>query len=356
MLVSAGAGDDMGAKNQLSKLTAFDLFSGCGGLTCGLKAAGFRVLGALDVDAGAVECYSANHPDVLIWQEDIRTVDPAKVLERIRVEPGNLDLLAGCPPCQGFSSLRTLNGSRAVDDPRNALIREFARFVEGMRPRAVLMENVPGLAAHPELTELVQLLEKLGYVVRWRVLDAYDYGVPQRRRRLILLAGLGVAIRFPRKYRKHRVVADVIHDLPEAGASGDPAHDISERRSQRVMDLIARIPKDGGSRNALDGSQVLRCHRKCDGFKDVYGRMAWNRPAPTITSGFVNPSKGRFLHPEYNRTITLREASLLQGFPPGYVFPVHRGKFHVAALIGNAVPPEFAKAQAMAIKRSLLSS
>lgn len=335
------------------KPTAVDLFCGCGGLTVGLKRAGFQVVGAVDIDPLSVKTYTANHPEVRVWQKDIRELEPSELLEEIGLEVGQLDLLAGCPPCQGFSTIRTMNGRVRVKDPRNELVLEFQRFVEALRPRAVMMENVPGLADDERFASFRRKMRQLGYFGHHRILNAADYGVPQRRRRLIYLAGLGVEIPFGRKSRKIKKVKDAIGGLPKAGESGDPVHDMPERRSPKVMALIRRIPKDGGSRTDLPEEFQLDCHKRCNGFKDVYGRMAWNDVAPTITSGCFNPSKGRFLHPEEDRAITMREAALLQGFPRRYKFPTTDNKSAVALMIGNALPPPFIAAHARSILRVL---
>lgn len=340
-------------RSNNNKPTAVDLFSGCGGLTLGLRKAGFRVLAAVEIDSLAVRIYKANHRNVAVWETDIRGLEPSELLEKLRVNEGQLDLLAGCPPCQGFSTMRTLNGAVRVDDPRNNLLLEFQRFVEAVRPRTVMMENVPGLADDERFASFCKKLKSLGYVGKHHILDAADYGVPQRRRRLIYLAGYGVEIPFAAKTRKRKTVKDVLRDLPKAGESGDHAHDIPERRSPKVMRIIRHIPKDGGSRADLPAEFQLECHRRCNGFSDVYGRMAWNNVAPTITSGCFNPSKGRFLHPEEDRAITMREAALLQGFPVDYKFVSEIGKEALAAMIGNALPPPFIAAHSRNIRRVL---
>ncbi|RJQ50965.1 MAG: DNA cytosine methyltransferase [Desulfobacteraceae bacterium] len=336
--------------------TAFDLFCGCGGLTLGLKKAGFRVLGAVEIDSLAVKTYEANHRDVKVWEADIRTLEPADLLEEVGLEKGGLDLLAGCPPCQGFSTMRTLNGALNIEDPRNALLFEFQRFVEAFRPRAVMMENVPGLAEDERFAIFCARMEKLGYLGDHRILNAAEYGVPQRRLRLIYLAGFRMAIPFAERTRKMKTVEDAIGSLPKAGESGDPVHDMPETRTPRIMELIRRIPKDGGSRTDLPEEDQLDCHKRCNGFKDVYGRMAWDDVAPTITSGCFNPSKGRFLHPEEDRAITMREAALLQGFPRRYKFPTTDNKSAVASMIGNALPPPLIKAHARQIANNLTES
>lgn len=333
--------------------TAVDLFSGCGGLTLGLKQAGFKVVGAVDNDPLSVETYRANHGGVRVWEADIRTLPAARVLRELGLCPGELDLLAGCPPCQGFSSTRTLNGSRRIRDARNSLLEDFLRFVRVMRPRTVMLENVPGLARHYRFRAFLKDLRHRGYKITHSVLDAADYGVPQRRRRLVVLASRrrkpGLAV----PARRRRTVRDAIAWLPPAGVADDPLHVSNERRGERIMSLIRRVPRDGGSRMELGSAAQLACHQKCNGFKDIYGRIAWDAVAPTITSGCVNPSKGRFLHPEADRAITLREAALLQTFPPNYCFALDRGKFATAALIGNALPPELVRRLAKSIREHL---
>lgn len=336
-----------------NKPTAIDLFSGCGGLTLGLKQGGFKVIGAVDIDPLSVETYQENHDDVTVWEVDIRDLQPSEIQSTLNLEPGDLDLLAGCPPCQGFSTMRTLNGSLQVDDPRNDLLLEFLRFVDALRPKAVMIENVPGLADDESFQVFCGRMKDAGYRGDQDVLNAAEYGVPQRRKRLIYVAGLRVEIPFAEPVEGKLTVKDAIGDLPKPGESGDPIHDLRERRTPRVMQLIQRIPQDGGSRKDLPVEDQLDCHKRCDGFKDVYGRMAWNEVSPTITSGCFNPSKGRFLHPEEHRAITMREAALLQGFPDGYRFPKATSKSSLAMMIGNALPPPFIAAHAEVIRHTL---
>ena len=197
-------------------------------------------------------------------------------------------------------------------------------------------------------------MEELGYEGKAKILNAMNYGVPQRWRRLIYVAGLQRPAKFARLSRITKTVRDTIWTLHPVGSGKDAIHDMPENRTPKVLSLIKQIPKDGGSRTDLPEEVQLECHKKCNGFKDVYGRMAWDKPAPTITSGCSNPSKGRFLHPTENRAITLREASLLQGFPKRYRFPNTSSKQAVALMIGNALPPEFIRRHANAIKKSVL--
>lgn len=335
------------------KPTAIDLFCGCGGLTVGLKRAGFRVIGAVDIDSVATATYTANHRDGKVWTKDITKLKITTVKRRLNIRKGDLDLIAGCPPCQGFSSLRTLNGSRTIDDPRNDLLFEFLRFVKYLRPKSVMMENVPELVQNERFSEFRTALEKIGYVGNYRILDARDYGVPQRRERMIYMASLGTAISFAKVNRHMRTVRDAIKRLPNVGESGDPLHDIVEHRTPAVMNKIHIIPHNGGSRADLPDAFQLPCHRRCTGFKDVYGRMAWDKQAPTITSGCFNPSKGRFLHPEEDRAISMREAALLQGLPRRYQFRGTTSKTTIALMIGNALPPPFIAAHAKMIRKVL---
>jgi len=329
------------------------LFSGCGGLTVGLKKAGFDVIGAVECDYVAIETYKANHTDVKIWPKNISDVTTNAVKRRLKIRKGELDLISGCPPCQGFTSLRTLNGTREIDDPRNDLIHEFERFVRYLRPKAVMMENVPELAKDIRFKEFCQTMQSLGYIGKYRILDAANYGVPQRRERLIYLAGLGTAIPFGRKSTRIKTVRNAIGHLPPPGESGDPLHDIIEHRTQKVMDKIHRIPHDGGSRTDLPAVDQLPCHQRCNGFKDVYGRMSWDEPAPTITGGCFNPSKGRFLHPEADRAVTMRETALLQALPKHYKFEGTKSKSTIAQMIGNALPPPFIQRHAKKVMRYL---
>ena len=335
----------------MTKPKAIDLFSGCGGLTLGLTQAGFRVVGAVEIDPLAVETYKANHKRVVIWEKDISKISAAEVMRRLKIQRGQLDLLAGCPPCQGFSTMTTLNG-RIGQDKQNDLVFEFLRFVRAMRPKAVMLENVPKLAKNRRFKTLHAELQRLGYEVNHSVLDAANYGVPQRRRRLILVAGHGKKIPFGKIAGKKTTVRNAFAKLGRR-AKTDELHNLPETRSDKVKKLIRQIPHNGGSRLDLGRRHQLDCHKKCEGFYDVYGRMSWDEVSPTITGGCCNPSKGRFLHPTKNRTITLREAALLQTFPPGYIFSLRRGKFSAAQMIGNALPPEFIRRQAKQICKSL---
>lgn len=335
---------------------AVDLFCGAGGLTEGLRQAGYRVIGAVDVDPLACNTYRLNHRRVKVWQIDISRLSGATIMKALALSPGELDLLAACPPCQGFSRMRTRNRSHRNRDPRNDLVHEVLRITRSIKPKSLMLENVPGLALSRGYCAFRKGLESLGYRVTWDVLNTVDFAVPQTRRRLVLLASRLGEPNFAPKAVGYRTVRQFIGNLTAPGRSRDPLHIYAIRRSKKIQDLIKRIPRNGGSRMALGPKNQLPCHKRFDGFRDVYGRMAWDKPAPTITGGCINPSKGRFLHPGANRAITLREAALLQTFPKTYRFPLDRGRYSVALLIGNALPPEFIKRHARALRETARSA
>lgn len=342
-----------------NKFRAIDLFSGAGGLSVGLEDAGFSVIAAVENNESAAKTYRLNHLKSRLYLEDIRGLSPEKVMEDLGLKEGDLDLLAGCPPCQGFSTHRTRNKGSSVVDERNDLIFRFVDYVKVMRPKTIMMENVPGLAKDGRMRSAVKDISNLGYLIHGKsvqVKDVSDYGVPQRRRRMILTASRFGEIPEPQAGAGKVTVRNAISHLPAAGYSGDKLHDWPSKRTPQVQKVISLIPKDGGSRKSLPKSYWLPCHLRCpSGYNDVYGRMRWDDVAPTITSGCHNPSKGRFLHPEEDRTITLREASLLQTFPNDYQFCLDRGKEGVALMIGNALPPAFIKIHAKEYYKHLTS-
>lgn len=322
-------------------------------MTYGLRWAGFTVIAALEFDSVAAAAYRLNHPTVCLKEADIGSVDGDEWMEELGLEPGELDLLAGCPPCQGFSRLRTANGSRSVADARNRLLLEMARMIGSFLPKAIMMENVPGLARDGVLEEFLVFIRRLGYISRESILDVRSYGVPQRRKRFVSLAGHGFEIQHGAEAMTQNTVRMSIGGLKPAGQSGDKLHDMPETRSPEMRQWIALVPKDGGGRLDLPPEMQRECHRRSDGYKDVYGRMAWDTVAPTITGGCFNPSKGRFLHPEEDRNITMREAALLQGLPKRFRLQDGTTKTSAAQLIGNVLPPEFARRQAVSVLRAI---
>lgn len=348
-LLSSGSGQH----TPMRKPKAIDLFCGAGGLTEGLRQAGYRVVGAVEIDADACATYRVNHGRIKLWQTDIRRVTGPSMMRALKLQRGDLDLLAACPPCQGFSSMRTRNGARRIRDERNDLIYDVLRIVRSMRPKSVMLENVPGLATDRRYAAFCTALEAMGYFVKWAIFNTVDFGVPQRRRRLVMVASTIADPQFASRATRRRTVREFIGSIAPPDKSRDPLHNYSVRRSSKSLQKIKDIPLDGGSRSDLGKDRQLRCHKRIRGFFDVYGRMAWDGPSPTITGGCLNPSKGRFLHPQAHRAITLREAALLQTFPRTYRFRMERGRYAVALLIGNALPPEFIRRHAVALRNAL---
>jgi len=339
--------------NTKRKFTAVDLFSGCGGLSLGLRRAGFTITAAVEINPLAAQTYRSNHRGTVLIQSDIRKITGRKMWQATGLAVGKLDLLAGCPPCQGFSRIRR----HGELDPRNDLLFEFLRITRALRPKVVLLENVPGLIRDKRFFLFIERLESYGYCCKWGVLDAADFGVPQRRKRLIAIGSRVGPIDIPRQKTIHpkQTIKDYIGALKAPVESKDPLHRMHLNCTPRIRKLIAKIPVDGGSRISLGKKNQLNCHKKTDGFRDVYGRMKWDDVSPTLTGGCFNPSKGRFLHPAQNRPITMREAAILQTFPKSYHFPPELGLINIARLIGDALPPVFARRQAEHLIRHLAS-
>jgi DNA (cytosine-5)-methyltransferase 1 len=321
------------------RLTAVDLFAGAGGVTTGYKQAGLRVVAAVELDSKAAETYRLNHPEVEIFEKDIRRVAPNDLRQALRGR--SLDVLTACSPCKSYSTLARGDGK---DDDKD-LVLVTLRYVRALRPRVVVMENVPRLSSDQRFSALTTSLTALGYQVWHQVLDAYEFGVPQRRRRLVLIAARGAQPRRPRKSAVRRSVSHAIRRI-------DPRDKLHRARALKgiAAKRVAAVTINGGSRQSFTGELVLACHKSLSGAAtSVYGRMNWSRPAPTLTTRCTTPSCGRFLHPFANRPITLREAACLQSFPRRYKFAGARGD--VERQVGNAVPVEMARRIAVEASR-----
>lgn len=339
-----------------NKRLAIDLFSGCGGLSQGLEDAGFKVLACCEIRSEARDTYKLNHPNTVLLT-DICKADPLALKKKLGLRRGQLDLLAGCPPCQGFSSIRTHNGEIACD-PRNELIFQVERFVDAFKPRCVLIENVPRLLKDSRLALFKKhLSKKWGYHFVDGVLDARDFNVPQRRKRMILIGSRLNKPVLPSKNNLRITVSDAIRNIEiPSGDEGESARRLAKLRQHFSPAVQARIERIKDSRSDLPDDMALECHKRYPkGFRDVYGRMSWDDVSPTITRGCGNPSKGRYLHPSENRAINMLEAMILQGFPKTYKFPEELGIGKIASMIGEAFPPPMAKAQGDVIVK-LLSS
>lgn len=340
-----------------AQLLAIDLYSGCGGLSWGLRVAGFTVVAAVEVDPVAAESYRLNHPTVTLLERDVREVTPHGLCGEADVLPSEVTLLAACAPCQYFSRQ---NRRHATDD--GWLVERFAEFVEALLPPVIFMENVPELeVGRGEATyrNLTNRLSVLGYRVVAGRLNTADYGVAQHRRRLTLVgsrnADIPVVLPAPThvapvetrllQKKPWRTVRDAIGHLPpiEAGeqSSYHPLHWASSL-SPLNLERLRHVPLDGGDRRTLPEQLQLQCHKSIHGYTDTYGRLWWDQPARTLTTGFLSITKGRYGHPEQLRGLSLLEGALLQGFPETYKFVGSRTA--IARQIGNAVPPVFAGA------------
>ena len=342
--------------SQLREPTAIDVFCGCGGVTHGLQAAGFRVLAGIELNQAGRAAFRANHPSVRRLYFDVRKVKSSTVMADLGLDVGDLDLLTGCSPCQGFSRMRTRNRRKAANDERNDLVFDFVRLIEGLLPKTILFENVPGLTSDWRFSVMIGRLRKKSYRLSYETINLADYGVPQRRKRLILVGSRLGPLAVSLVKAPHQNVRRAIGHLVKPDESDDPLHRSLSVHCAEVMERIRKTPKNGGSRSDLGPDAQLPCHQRIDGYRDVYGRMHWDKPSPTITRYCTNPSKGRYLHPEQDREITLREASLLQTFPPDYQFPHARyGRGAVASMIGEALPPVFAEKLGALINEHLLA-
>lgn len=345
---------------DLQPLIAIDLFAGAGGLSLGLGQAGFEVVMAIDNDAVAVRSYRealGNH----ILCAPIEEVSATELMRRAGVVAGECDLLAGGPPCQGFSLQR--RGERV--DPRNRLVLDFIRMVEEVRPRFFLMENVSGLLSkhgRPFLEEFNQRVARLGYVIHVELLNASNFGVPQRRQRALLVgersAGSKPRFCFPTPLEgRVRTVRDAIADLPSPPDDGSEHPSIANhyreaRLSPLNIERIKHVPQ-GGGRTHLPEHLQLACHRNNAGHRhlDVYGRLAWDEPSVTLTARFDSFTRGRFAHPVEHRSLTIREGARIQTFPDTFRF--FGSREDQARQVGNAVPPLLAQALGTAILETL---
>lgn len=330
-------------------ISAVDLFCGVGGLSYGLQQASVDVVAGVDLDGSCDYPFRANI-GAPFHRKDVRKLEAGELAAMW--PKGTVRVLAGCAPCQPFSSYR-----RGVDTSKEAqwpLVDEMGRLIEGVLPEVVTMENVPRIVSTPIFGSFVALLKKLGYFVDFKSCYCPAYGVPQHRRRMVLVASRLGEIRVPRGKvapSDYATVEQVIRRLPPIGhGEADPADRLHKSRTLSDTNLERiKHSKPGGTWEEWDEKLRAPCHRKSSGstFRNVYARMVWNEPSPTITTLAYSYGAGRFGHPEQDRAISLREAAILQSFPKGYKFVPPEDPVHFAPLgrlIGNAVPPKLAQA------------
>lgn len=344
--------------------SVIDLFCGIGGLSHGFVKENFKVEAGIDFDISCKYAFEKNNYANFLYK-DITSLTPEELLSYYSKDKRKI--LVGCAPCQPFSLYKNKfrNKKKKLDD-KWRLLYSFAELIEGVNPEIVSMENVPLLVKfnHGKVfNDFVKRLENNGYTVSWNIVNAKDYNVPQRRKRLILFGskhGKIELIKSTVKNSKYRTVRDVIGKLPfvEDGISHPDdiihkARKLSEINKKRII-----ATREGGSWSEWDKSLWLKCHKKKTGkaFRSVYGRMKWDEVSPTITTYCTGLSNGRFGHPEQNRAITLREAALIQDFPNNYHFFDPQVGFSAQKLarhIGNAVPVGLGVAIAKSIKKHI---
>lgn len=352
---------------------AIDLFCGAGGLSIGLKKAGFDVCLGIDIDEMALKTYQNNMKSVKILKKDIKLISGDEISRLTGIHKHDYFLLAGCPPCQGFSNL----GKRDINNIQNKLVFEYVRLINELEPSFILMENVPGMSkgiGKEIFSNVVAKLEE-NYYIQYNTLNAADYGVPQIRKRLVLhgirkdiyngflkilqienFAILPCATHSEKKkkgLKKWKTVREAIMDLPvlEAGeaCTVEGVHNHIARNLSKInKERLEEIRKNGGNRIKVPSRLQLECHKKENvSYTDTYGIINLDKPAPTITSGCTIISKGRYGHPTQNRGLSLREAARLQSFDDKFTFAGNIGE--ISLQIGNAVPPKLAQASAKII-------
>jgi len=334
-----------------------DLFCGIGGASLGFKQAGYNIRLGVDIDGKACEIFTHNI-DSKIITKDINNYTPSECLNDAKIEKEKLDLLICCPPCQGFSRINK-NGE---GDPRNKLVEKTLEFILYLKPKVVVFENVPGILAEKYKEKLDLFISKLkenrylfsDNLRKNHLLNAANYGIPQTRKRFILIAvnkdsGMNEISELKKThsqknndFEKWKTVKDAIFNLKKLKSGEKDSKDkyhYAPSHTERILKMIEKVREFGGSHENLPDEYKLECHKKFDGHQDVYGIMDWNKPAPTLTAGWHTPSKGRYIHPKDNRGLTIREACRLQTFPDNFDF-LNASKQQISTYIGNAVPVE----------------
>lgn len=347
------------------KIKVFDFFSGCGGTSQGFKQAGFEIVLGVDNDLDASKTYIHNIKPEKFITDDIRNIDTATLKPLIERYKNEYILFCGCAPCQPFSSQNKKRFSK--DDKRFSLLDEFARFVIEYKPDFIFFENVPGMKklknSESPLYRFEKTLKENGYFVNGpQIMCAEDYGVPQKRKRLILIASKLGKINFPEAtHGEHQeislvTVREAIGNLPRINA-GEEDLSIPNHKAAKLADInIKRIKsiKAGQSISDCPNELSLECHKRHSGHKDVYGRLSWDSPSITLTTKCTSLSNGRFGHPEQDRALSVREAACLQSFPIDFEFK-GAGITSWAKQVGNAVPVKLAEAFANNYKKHIQS-
>ena len=354
-------------KSNITIYRAIDFFCGGGGMTCGLRQAGINVIAGVDLDRDAKETYEYNNPGTVFIQTNIKDLRNDYFEQSFNLQKNDDKMIfVGCSPCQFYS---IIHSDKEKSFHSKDLLMDFARFVDYYNPGYVLVENVPGILTHKYsiLPVFLEKLKEIGYDnIIYKIVDMSYYGIPQSRRRFSLIATRlkNANIHLPIPEKKSMVLREAIgqkNGFPKIKAGNKDKSDFNHSvagLSNKGLQRMIKTRHDGGSRLdwANDGELQLRCFvGKDNSFKDTYGRMWWNKPSPTITTKFFSISNGRFGHPEEDRAISLREGATIQTFPKNYIFKT--GSIAATAkLIGNAVPPEYARRLGEVITKKLIAN
>lgn len=349
-------------------MDVIDLFAGCGGLSLGFMQNGCTVKKAVEIDSGIADTYKRNHPEVEVIIDDIRNIDQSGIFHK-----GDADVIIGGPPCQGFSMAGARIRQGFIDDPRNYLFKHYFNVVRTVKPKVFIMENVKGIMTMQEgkiFAEILktfsnpELLDGEPYHLYYKIVRAVEFGVPQKRERMIIIGTLKPDVDFETLWDMTReeikteyphyfdavTVEDAIGNLSATTADGTVENPVPVTEYQQYLscgkDTLTNHTRTKHSRLAVD-----RMHRVANGenftaleeeIKSVhsgaYGRLCWNEAAPTVTTRFDTPAGGRFIHPAEDRTLSPREAARIQSFPDDFVF--YGNKTSICRQIGNAVPPK----------------
>lgn len=331
-----------GAGEPRPQVAALDFFSGCGGTSAGLQAAGMRIAAGIDCDASAAATFKANFPDSLFIQQDVRALE-VSALDVAAADAGAGLVVSACAPCQPYSTLRRQQSAATRD---RSLLLTLLPFIDRLRPDVVVVENVPGMQkvqGASTFRRFVRALGRQGYDVEWDVVDCRVYGVPQRRRRLVLLASRHGRLQLPQGthgpgLKPFTTVGQWIGDLPALEAGQVDPSDLNHRAGALGPLNLARIRslKAGEGRERWPDHLWLECHRRSEGHQDVYGRLSSDESAPVLTTKCTDITGGRFGHPVQDRALSVREAACLQTFPRDFAFV--GGLKSTTRQVGNAVP------------------
>ncbi|MGL4391887.1 MAG: DNA cytosine methyltransferase [Fusobacteriaceae bacterium] len=345
---------------KILKCVAVDLFCGVGGLTYGVQKSGIEVIAGIDIDESCRFAYEKNNGSIFI-NKDITSISSSEL--NLLYPKNSIKILMGCAPCQPFSKYTDRYRKNGHQDEKWKLLYSFSNLVEGILPDIISMENVAALPKTDVFNDFIKKLEELGYYVSFDIVNSASYGVPQNRKRLVLLASrFGKIILVPpfTSPNKYPTVRQAIGHLPPLKHGDFSAKDLLHRCAKLSKMNIARIrqSKPGGTWRDWDEKLRLKCHKKSSGksYSSVYGRMCWDAPAPTITTQFFGYGNGRFGHPDQERALSLREGAILQSFPENYLFLDQEKNLNTRNIgmhIGNAVPVELGHAVGLSILNHL---